>query len=161
MNAVKKEQSPHMVPLNSSSISKTIKAADLSKISSLSEPGNKTSATVNSDNKCEWDGKTILNHTLVGGINSGEFREHTQATNMSQCMGQCCKEEDCDLSFMIDNDCYTVKCTRSDLCQTRKAKTTSFIPKIAFKKRTNVIVERKCLKKRKMKFLRKQCRIQK
>ena len=91
-------------------------------------------------NKCDWDGKYIANHTLVGGINSGDFREHTKASTIEKCMANCCKEDDCDLSFMIDTDCYTVKCFRSDLCQTRKAKTTSFVPKIAYKRRPNVVV---------------------
>ena len=106
---------------------------------------NKTNSSSNTSGtagkKCEWDGKFISNHTLVGGINSGDFREHSKATTIDQCMESCCKEEDCDLSFMIDTDCYTVKCTRSDLCQTRKAKTTTFVPKIAYKRRSNVIVE--------------------
>ena len=91
--------------------------------------------------KCAWDGKFISNHTLVGGINSGDFREHSKATTIEQCMDNCCREEDCDLSFMIDTDCYTVKCSKMDLCQTRKAKMTNFVPKIAYKRRSNVLVE--------------------
>lgn len=84
----------------------------------------------------EWDNNNIIfNHTLVGGINSGEFREHGRKENMTDCMRHCCSEKDCDLSFMIDHDCYTVKCAKPELCKTRVAKTTSFLPQIAFKRK--------------------------
>ena len=125
MNAVKKQESPRFKAKNQDHEGAAF---------------TNTSVTrTENQNTCEWDGKEIQNRTLVGGINSGDFREHTLATTMEECMGQCCKEDDCDLSFMIDKDCYTVKCSRSDLCQTRKAKATSFIPRIAYKKKSNVL----------------------
>lgn len=80
-----------------------------------------------------WNNTIIYNHTLVGGINAGDFREHGRKDNMQDCMSHCCAEEDCDLSFMIDQDCYTVKCIKPELCKTRMAKSTSFLPQIAFK----------------------------
>ena len=82
----------------------------------------------------DWDEKVIVNRTLVGGINSGEFRDHGQAESMAECMGYCCSEPDCDLSFMIDKDCYSIRCYKANLCQTRDAKPTSFLPQIAIKK---------------------------
>ena len=110
-------------------------------VSKSTEADVKPSGGTGNLNKCPWDGKVIENRTLVGGINSGDFKEHSKATTIAQCMEQCCSEQDCDLSFMIDTDCYTVKCSKSDLCETRKAKTTSFKPKIAYKRRPNVVVE--------------------
>lgn len=77
----------------------------------------------------------IFNRTLIGGINSGDFREHGRTENMKECVNHCCLEEDCDLSFMIDHDCYTVKCAKPELCKTRAAKTTSFVPQIVFKRK--------------------------
>lgn len=81
-----------------------------------------------------WDKSIVTNETLIGGINAGDFRDHGQADSMDECMGYCCSESDCDLSFMIDKDCYTVKCYSPSLCKTRIAKPTAFSPQIAFKK---------------------------
>lgn len=96
-----------------------------------------TKPTASDVAKCHhgvWDGEIITNETLIGGINSGDFRDHGQVISMEECMGYCCDESDCDLSFMIDKDCYTVKCYKPSLCKTRSAKPTAFTPMIAFKK---------------------------
>lgn len=131
----------------SSNDTSSIHDATLSSVEKNTDKTNSSSSVnasikpLGNTKKCEWDGKYISNHTLVGGINSGDFKEHAKAITIEQCMDNCCKEEDCDLSFMIDTDCYTVKCSRSDLCQTRKAKTTTFKPKIAYKRRSNMVVD--------------------
>ena len=71
---------------------------------------------------------------MVGGINAGEFTDHGQEGTIGECMSHCCMEKDCDLAFMIDKDCYTVKCKNPGLCRTRSARPTKFKPQIAFKK---------------------------
>ena len=81
-----------------------------------------------------WDEEVVRNSTLVGGINAGTFRDHGQVDSIGECMEYCCSESDCDLSFMIDQDCYTVKCYSESLCLTRTAKPTAFTTLIAFKK---------------------------
>lgn len=86
----------------------------------------------------EWDHKVITNRTLIGGINAGDFRDHGQTDTMTDCMSFCCSDPDCDLSFMIDKDCYSIHCYKTSLCHTRVAKPTSFLPQIAFKKTSKV-----------------------
>ena len=51
-------------------------------------------------------------------------------------MGYCCESKDCDLAFMIDKDCYGVKCKDPAMCKTRAARPTKYRPIIAFKKAT-------------------------
>jgi len=131
MNAVKKQESPHINATITSSKDTTIKSHVISNFT------NNVTTANSSKEQCEWDHKVIFNHTLVGGINAGDFREHIQASTMDECMDQCCREQDCDLSFMIDKDCYTVKCLKEEFCGIRQAKETSFVPKIAFKRKLN------------------------
>ena len=92
--------------------------------------GNKTSKC-NSD---LWDGETRHNMTLVGGIGAGDFTDHGQTDSIEECMGYCCENKECDLAFMIDKDCYGVKCKEPSMCKTRPARPTKYRPIIAFKK---------------------------
>ncbi|XP_065644696.1 uncharacterized protein LOC100203833 isoform X41 [Hydra vulgaris] len=96
-----------------------------------------TSSLSTTMKKCSgdlWDEEVVRNSTLVGGINAGTFRDHGQVDSIGECMEYCCSESDCDLSFMIDQDCYTVKCYSESVCLTRKAKPTAFTTLIAYKK---------------------------
>ena len=81
-----------------------------------------------------WDGDIRENVTLVGGVNAGDFTDHGQANTFNECMNFCCDSKDCDLAFMIDKDCYGVKCKDPDQCKTRSARPTKYRPMIAFKK---------------------------
>ncbi len=83
-----------------------------------------------------WDGEIQENVTLVGGVNAGEFTDHGQTDSFNECMSFCCDSKDCDLAFMIDSDCYGVKCKDPSNCKTRTARPTKYRPMIAFKKST-------------------------
>ena len=72
--------------------------------------------------------------TLVGGIGAGDFTDHGQTDTIEDCMGYCCENKECDLAFMIDKDCYGVKCKEPSMCKTRPARPTKYRPIIAFKK---------------------------
>ena len=137
MNAVKKQESPHLNATISSSLKDAITDVLATTTTTNNSTANNVIAFNSSKEHCQWDHKVIYNHTLVGGINAGDFREHVKVSTMDGCMDQCCQEPDCDLSFMIDKDCYTVKCLKDELCETRQAKATSFVPKIAYKKKSN------------------------
>ena len=98
---------------------------------------NTTEKKPKTNSKCSpdvWEGETRENMTLVGGINAGEFTDHGQADNIEECMGYCCESKECDLAFMIDKDCYGVKCKDPSMCKTRPARPTKYRPIIAFKK---------------------------
>ncbi|XP_065055660.1 uncharacterized protein LOC135684164 isoform X2 [Rhopilema esculentum] len=81
-----------------------------------------------------WEGERLENMTLVGGVSAGEFTDHGQTDTFDECMGYCCGSKDCDLAFMIDNDCYGVRCKDPSMCKTRPARPTKYRPIIAFKK---------------------------
>ncbi|EDO46077.1 predicted protein [Nematostella vectensis] len=79
-----------------------------------------------------WDSDVLYNQTLIGGINAGVFTDNGKASTMDLCMQFCCKRKDCDLAFMIEDDCYSVACSSTRSCKTRKARPTQFYPRIAF-----------------------------
>ncbi|XP_065644697.1 uncharacterized protein LOC100203833 isoform X42 [Hydra vulgaris] len=104
-----------------------------------------TSSLSTTMKKCSgdlWDEEVVRNSTLVGGINAGTFRDHGQVDSIGECMEYCCSESDCDLSFMIDQDCYTVKCYSESVCLTRKAKPTAFTTLIAYKKAYKIAIRK-------------------
>eukprot|EP00794_Sanderia_malayensis_P011221 gene11221-12400_t len=86
-----------------------------------------------------WDGEIKENVTLVGGVNAGDFTDHGQTDSFNECMNFCCDSKECDLAFMIDNDCYGVKCKDPNNCRTRAARPTKYRPMIAFKKSTETV----------------------
>ena len=81
-----------------------------------------------------WNGKTLVNYTLTGGIDAGIFYSNGNTDTMTTCMKYCCEQHDCDLAFRIDQGCYTVHCKDQKQCQVRKARKTRFLPEIAFKR---------------------------
>ena len=76
----------------------------------------------------------LVNYTLTGGIDAGIFYSNGNTDSMNTCMKYCCEQHDCDLAFRIDQGCYTVHCHNQEQCRTRKARTTHFLPQIAFKR---------------------------
>ena len=36
---------------------------------------------------------------------------------MKDCLGKCCSANKCDLAYLIDSDCYAVKCFSPELCK--------------------------------------------
>ena len=88
-----------------------------------------------------WNGKTLVNYTLTGGIDAGIFYSNGNTDTMTTCMKYCCEQHDCDLAFRINQGCYTVHCKNEEQCRVRKARPTQFIPQIAFK-RPEVVFEK-------------------
>lgn len=81
-----------------------------------------------------WNGQTLVNYTLKGGIEAGIFYSNGNTDTMTTCMKYCCEQHDCDLAFRIDQGCYTVHCNDQEQCRARKARKTPFLPQIAFKR---------------------------
>lgn len=79
-------------------------------------------------------GKMKTNMTLKGGRNSGEFIEQKGTKNMKECAQKCCMdpEKKCNLAFMLGNACYSVRCSKPELCRTIKAPPTKFNPLIQY-----------------------------
>ncbi|XP_066025158.1 uncharacterized protein [Pocillopora verrucosa] len=77
------------------------------------------------------------NVTLVGGINAGKFSTYGRARNMDECIRHCCRDDKCDVSFMIQGNCYAVECADAEGCQVKRAKPSSYNPTVAYVYRGN------------------------
>ena len=85
--------------------------------------------------------KTIGNVTLVGGVKAGNFTDLGSVADMEDCKERCCNLEECQVAFLIDDSCYGVKCASPQLCQARKAKSTTLYPQLVyFKDRISKLV---------------------
>ena len=72
------------------------------------------------------------NVTLVAGINAGKFSTYGSARNMDECIHHCCHDDTCDVSFMIQGNCYAVECADTEGCQIKRAKSSSYHPTVAY-----------------------------
>ena len=77
----------------------------------------------------------LFNVTLRGGVKAGNFTDLGEVRNMQICTALCCEETDCDLAFMIGETCVAVHCFSEELCQTIKARPSSFNPQISYIRR--------------------------
>ena len=51
--------------------------------------------------------------TFSGGLTAGNFTDHGYFDNFSSCIKVCCRTEACDIAFMVENNCYSVKCAKN------------------------------------------------
>ena len=66
-------------------------------------------------------GPSYYGVTLLGGIRAGHFVSHGRVDNMQACIKKCCANHECDLAFMVKEDCYSVICYHKSLCQSVRA----------------------------------------
>ena len=55
--------------------------------------------------------------SLKYGPESGDFYDYGNIGEMEKCVDLCCKDEDCDVAFMISRTCYTTSCYTIEKCQ--------------------------------------------
>ena len=77
-------------------------------------------------------GPSFYGVTLLGGIRAGHFVGHGRVDNMQACIKKCCANEQCDLAFMVKDDCFSVICYHKTLCQSVRARhVNKYRPRIA------------------------------
>ncbi|RMX40405.1 hypothetical protein pdam_00022242, partial [Pocillopora damicornis] len=77
-------------------------------------------------------GPSYYGVTLLGGFRAGHFVGHGQVDSMQACIKKCCANQDCDLAFMVREDCYSVICYHKSLCRSVRAKhVKKYQPRIA------------------------------
>lgn len=75
--------------------------------------------------------------TLKGGLQAGDFTDVGKVNNLEQCYNICCQQENCDLAFMLAQNCFSVQCKDKTLCTTVPAQPSIFNPQIAYVKSRN------------------------
>lgn len=60
----------------------------------------------------------MYNVKLKGGLSAGKFTDIGKVKSIMTCIRYCCDSKvECDLAFMLENNCYLVKCYSEDRCQ--------------------------------------------
>ncbi|XP_074607782.1 uncharacterized protein LOC141860552 isoform X2 [Acropora palmata] len=77
-------------------------------------------------------GKVLESVTLVGGIQSGYFRDHGKVKDMLKCRRICCEMPHCNLAFMLSSNCFSVACKSAEACKTQSANPSRYNPKISY-----------------------------
>ncbi|XP_065063476.1 uncharacterized protein LOC135690004 isoform X1 [Rhopilema esculentum] len=76
--------------------------------------------------------KALDKVTLKGGLQVGDFTDVGKVNDLEQCYNICCQQENCDLAFMLAQNCFSVQCKDKKLCTTVPAQPSIFNPQIAY-----------------------------
>ena len=81
--------------------------------------------------------------TLRGGRHAGKYKSFGLVDNMAECIRVCCEERFCDLAFMINSTCFTVRCRSEEGCQEVRSPGTEFKPMMSYVVREKLSDQRK------------------
>ena len=70
--------------------------------------------------------------TLRAGRHAGKYKSVGPVINMAECIRVCCTEKYCDLAFMINGTCFTVRCHTEEGCQEVRSPGSGFKPMISY-----------------------------
>ena len=102
------EKACHAVPSKSSKVNTSI-VYFRKTLSKTQEPRS----TVKVEQQCSLYKSILKDVTFNGGMNAGNFTDHGFVDEFSLCIEKCCHSKNCDAAFMIQNNCYSVKCAKN------------------------------------------------
>lgn len=70
--------------------------------------------------------------TLRGRQHAGKYTTFGQMDNMAECIRACCMERYCDLAFMINGTCFTVRCHTEEACEEVRSPGSRYTPMISY-----------------------------
>eukprot|EP00794_Sanderia_malayensis_P012056 gene12056-13299_t len=70
--------------------------------------------------------------TLKGGLQTGDFTDVGKVNDLAQCYDICCQQDNCDLAFLLAQNCFSVQCKDKRTCGTVPAQPSIFNPQIAY-----------------------------
>lgn len=118
-----------LTPVGASNVSEDApgKTSDTSHSSEL-----KDNEKSNSGKKACEKVKVHKNVTLKGGKKAGKFNNHGDVQGMDECQDICCRDEKCNVAFMLGKTCYSVACKSKELCEHSKAPPTDYNPQLSY-----------------------------
>jgi hypothetical protein len=70
--------------------------------------------------------------TLRGGRHAGKYKAFGPVDDMEECIRVCCMQKFCDLAFVINGTCFTVRCHTEEGCQEVRSPGSGFKPMISY-----------------------------
>ena len=103
------EMACHAVPSKSRKVNTSI-VYFRKTLSKTQEPRR---STVKVEQQCSLYKSILKDVTFNGGMNAGNFTDHGFVDEFSLCIEKCCHSKNCDAAFMVQNNCYSVKCAKN------------------------------------------------
>ena len=103
------EKACHAIPSKSRKVNTSI-VYFRKTLSKTQEPRR---STVKVEQQCSLYKSILKDVTFNGGMNAGNFTDHGFVDEFSLCIEKCCHSNNCDAAFMVQNNCYSVKCAKN------------------------------------------------
>ena len=103
------EKACHAVPSKSRKVNTSI-VYFRETLSKTQEPRR---STLKVEQQCSLYKSILKDVTFNGGMNAGNFTDHGFVDEFSLCIEKCCHSKNCDVAFMVQNNCYSVKCAKN------------------------------------------------
>ena len=124
----------HAIPSKSQKVNTSIVYFRKTLSKKHSQPEPKGIAKIKAQQTCPLVSGVLKGVTLKGGINAGNFTDHGIVNEFSSCVDKCCNSQNCDVAFMVENNCYSVKCAEDKSgCLPLNARTTKLKTFMALK----------------------------
>lgn len=83
--------------------------------------------------------KSAVNYnvTLSKGAKAGKYYKMAGIHKMDECLGHCCGSKRCDVAFMVNKNCYLVKCFNSDSCAIKQSDNSKFDTMLSMVSKSN------------------------
>jgi len=81
---------------------------------------------INTENTPCKKSSVNYNVTLSKGAKAGKYYKMAGINKMDECIGHCCGSKRCDVAFMVNKNCYLVKCHNSDSCVLKQSDNPKF-----------------------------------
>ena len=81
---------------------------------------------INTENTPCKKSSVNYNVTLSKGAKAGKYYKIAGTNKMDECIGHCCGSKRCDVAFMVNKNCYLVKCHNSDSCVLKQSDNPKF-----------------------------------
>ena len=75
--------------------------------------------------------------TLRGGIAKEGVEDAGIVVGINECIARCCRSTSCSVAFMLENNCFLLPCTESQICQSVELPTKSLHTRLAFVRRSS------------------------
>ena len=75
-------------------------------------------------------GKVEYNTTIRGGLAATNYKYGGKVADISECVERCCELDDCDIAFIVSNECFLLSCQSENLCESVPAVATELNPKV-------------------------------
>lgn len=83
----------------------------------------------------------MIDVTVKYGLQAGTFTDSGKTNSLQECYNVCCQRKDCNLAFLLSDNCFTIKCYKTvptiinmnkvQVCETESAVKSPFKPQAA------------------------------